>query len=425
MKNAFLRAVLVLFSGTAAAQVISYLIAPILTRLYTAEEMGELGLYLRAVGFLAAIATLRYEFALPLPKRDAHAFLIFRLALRLALYSLTALGIIAALVLIVVPTSENTVYFVVLTLISTFFVVLTSLGTYWSIRGGDFKLISGSKIVSSFTANALRWGFGLLGLGAKGLLLAGLVGYIAGSLNFIRHYLRNKRTFAPEFSARKTRVLALAHKDFPAINLPHAVVDLGRDLLIASVLVVLFSKAVFGYYSHAYAMLRLPVALVGVAVGQVLFNRVSELVNRNEPIGKVIGRSMLVLAAMALPVFIVLFLFGAEIFGYVFGEVWTESGVQAEIMAPWLLVNFVVSSVSTVPIVLNRQREFFRLSLIGTALQIIGFIGLPLLFEHYADDFNRTLMWVSISQVLFSLLVMGYTLHFARRGPKPVGVKKN
>lgn len=425
MKNAFVRAVVVLFSGTAAAQVISYLIAPILTRLYSADEMGELGLYLRAVGFLGALATLRYELALPLPKRHAHAFLIYRLAIRLSILTLAILTLGAAVVLVVVPTSNSTLTFVVLTLLSAFFVVLTSLGTYWSIRQGHFKLISSAKIIQSFTTNGLRWGFGLIGLGASGLLLAGLVGYIAGSLNFVRHYRKSKRIYASEFSARKTKVLALAHKDFPTVNLPHALVDLGRDLLIASLLVVLFSKAVFGYYSHAYAMLRLPVALVGVAVGQVLFNRVSELANRNAPFGALIGRSMLVLGGLATPVFVILYLFGAPIFGYVFGDVWAESGVQAEIMAPWLLVNFVVSSVSTIPIVLNRQREFFLLSLVGTSLQLIGFIALPLLFERFADDFNKTLTWVSLSQVLFSFIVIACTLHYARKGPKSVGAKKN
>lgn len=425
MKNAFIRAVIVLFSGTAAAQAISYLVAPFLTRIYSAEEMGELGLYLRAVGFLGALATLRYELALPLPKRNAHAFLIYRLALRTAIYILVALALGTALTLLIAPRSENLLAFAGFTLVSAFFVVLTSLGTYWSIRSGNFKLISASKVTNSFIANGLRWGFGVLGLGANGLLLASLIGYVAGAVNFVRHYLKDKKTYSAEFSVRKTRVLALAHKDFPTVNLPHALVDLGRDLLIASLLVVLFSKAVFGFYSHAYAMLRLPVALVGVAVGQVLFNRVSELANDNTPFGAMIGRSMLALGLLATPVFVVLYFYGAPLFGFVFGDEWTESGRQAEIMAPWLLVNFVVSSVSTIPIVLQRQREFFLLSLFGTALQIFGFIGLPLLFDPYAGDFNRTLIWVSVSQVVFSFIVVAYTLHFARKGPKATGVKKN
>ena len=80
VKGDFFKSFTVLMSGTLIAQIIGYAIAPILTRLYTTEEMGELGFYMRLTGFIAAIATLRYEAALPLPKKDEHSFLLYRLA---------------------------------------------------------------------------------------------------------------------------------------------------------------------------------------------------------------------------------------------------------------------------------------------------------------------------------------------------------
>ena len=52
------------------AQVIGYAIAPILTRLYSNAEIGEMLYYMRLIAFISSIATLRYEAALPLPKRD-------------------------------------------------------------------------------------------------------------------------------------------------------------------------------------------------------------------------------------------------------------------------------------------------------------------------------------------------------------------
>ena len=76
----FSKSLSVLLSGTIIAQAVGYLIAPILTRLYTTAEMGELGFYMRLTGFISAIATLRYEAALPLPKLDGHSFLLYRLS---------------------------------------------------------------------------------------------------------------------------------------------------------------------------------------------------------------------------------------------------------------------------------------------------------------------------------------------------------
>ena len=68
----------VLFSGTLIAQIIGYAVAPILTRLYSTAEMGEMLYYMRIIAFISSIATLRYEAALPLPKRDEHSYLMYR-----------------------------------------------------------------------------------------------------------------------------------------------------------------------------------------------------------------------------------------------------------------------------------------------------------------------------------------------------------
>jgi len=72
----FLKSVLVLLSGTLIAQLISYALTPIISRQFTPEEMGQFGIYQRWLVLIATIATARYEFSLPLPKKDEHSFLI-------------------------------------------------------------------------------------------------------------------------------------------------------------------------------------------------------------------------------------------------------------------------------------------------------------------------------------------------------------
>ena len=90
LKSEYFKSLSVLLSGTLIAQVIGYALAPLLTRLYSTAEMGELALYMRITGFIAAIATLRYEAALPLPKNDGHSYVLYRISL---LISFVVLGI--------------------------------------------------------------------------------------------------------------------------------------------------------------------------------------------------------------------------------------------------------------------------------------------------------------------------------------------
>ena len=65
--NTFIKSVSVLMTGTVLAQALTYLITPVLTQFILLKKWGT-WVYLRIVGFVAALATMRYELTLPLPK---------------------------------------------------------------------------------------------------------------------------------------------------------------------------------------------------------------------------------------------------------------------------------------------------------------------------------------------------------------------
>src|SRR5690554_7483720 len=97
IKSELLKSALVLSSGTILAQGISYVLMPFITRLYTPEDFGEFGMIMRIVAFLAVVGAGRYEFAIPLPKKDEHAFHIYRLTLRILVWTVS-LSLIAGIV---------------------------------------------------------------------------------------------------------------------------------------------------------------------------------------------------------------------------------------------------------------------------------------------------------------------------------------
>ena len=154
--NTFIKSVSVLMTGTVLAQALTYLITPVLTRIYSTEEMGELGVYLRIVGFVAALATLRYELSLPLPKRDKHAFLLYRLSLKIAFFILIGCAFIAILYLMTKSFELYESLFLLFCFLSVIFVVLINTGTNWAIRVKNFKRISNSRISNSLFSNAFN-----------------------------------------------------------------------------------------------------------------------------------------------------------------------------------------------------------------------------------------------------------------------------
>jgi len=412
--NSFIKSVAVLMTGTVLAQALTYLITPVLTRIYSTEEMGDLGFYLRVVGFISALATARYELTLPIPKRNNHAFLLYKLSIKIALYVFLGLGVISAIYFCTKPFEKQEFLFVVLCLISALFMVIINTGTNWAIRVKAFKRISNSRISNSIFSNSFRWIFGVMQFGSVGLIYATLIGYVVSSMSFLKEFFKLRKTHKKDISKTKTIVLAKEYKDFPMINLPHVLVDLGRDLLVASLIILFFSKGVFGSYSHSYAILRIPLVVIGASIGQVLFSQCSELINKNQSIYEILKKTILFLLLFSIIPFAIIFIYGEPLFSFIFSEKWAESGRYSEIMSLWLLGNFIASTISTIPLILGKQKEFFYLGLFSSLLQIIGFGVLPFYLGNSNESFIQILWFVSISQVICVTIIIFAILKFSR-----------
>lgn len=149
-------------TGTVIAQLIAYLIYPVLTRIYSTADMGELGVYTRLVAFIAAFATARYEATLPLAKQDNHAFSLYRLSFRISLIVLTAVFLIGLSYYMLKPYNFSNYVFLVVSVLSAYVSVWINLGTNWSVRKKLFRQISIQRMVNSVSVNSLRLIFGIL-----------------------------------------------------------------------------------------------------------------------------------------------------------------------------------------------------------------------------------------------------------------------
>ncbi len=412
-----MRSIMVLTSGTVIAQSIGYLITPILTRIYSTEEMGDLGIYMRAVGLLSTLLTARYELALPLPKNDAHSYLLYRVALRVTGLIFVCCSILGLVAFFALGMNTEQLVFLLLTLTGSCILAFSNSGLNWSIRTKQFKRISAYSISNALASNFLRWIFGILQWGGIGLVFATFVGYFMSSLNFVPEFLRTrKRYLRYDRTNQKSIALARQYRQFPAVSLPHALIDMGRDLIVALLIVQFFSKDVFGSFNHSYMVLRLPLVFIGVSIGQVFFNRCSEMINRKEDIYPLLRRTLLLLAALSVVPFGCILFFGEPIFEIVFGQNWGESGYYSQIMAIWLMMNFIHSPISNIPIILNRQKEYFIFGLISTAIQLIGFGCLPFLYGTSKSGFIDVLLIVSVLLAINQVVIILFSLYYAKIG---------
>ena len=412
VKGDFFKSFTVLLSGTLIAQIIGYAIAPILTRLYTTEEMGELGFYMRLTGFIAAIATLRYEAALPLPKKDEHSFLLYRLAYLISMVVLIIVAVVFLFLIVSGIGNNFDWWFYLFTVLGTSFVIIINVGTSWSVRMGQYSIISRHKIVNSLVANLLRWLFAFFHLSAFGLILATLFGYFLSCLEFAFNFKKIRSKYKDSISNKKTKVLMLEHKEFPTLNLPHVFVDNGRDMLIATLIFTYYSIGIYGSFNHSYSMLRIPLMLVGVTLGQLFYNKASELYNQKKSIMPLLNKILLLLSALSIVPFSILFFYGEPIFIFIFGPNWGQAGGYSETMSVWLMFNFILSPISVLPLIIGKQKIAFLFGIISSLIQILPLWLLPIKYGHSEKIFDFTLKIISCSQSawLAITLVVFYSL---------------
>ena len=407
MKNSdFIKSLTVLLTGTLIAQFIGYALAPVISRQFSPTEMGEFGMFQRWVVLLATIATARYEFSLPLPKRDEHSFQLYRLAL---FSTMVTLGITLLGFLIYGLYIEKAVGFALWALVlvfSTAALVFFNLGTNWAIRHKEFKRISLSKMTNSLGLNISRVLSGFFHMGKWGLILSFFVSLLIGAAHFFKDFFHWNKKPTTSLSKKKMMSLARTYKDFPLINLPHALSDNLREVLVALIIIEVFSEQIFGSFDHTFRMLRLPVMIIGTSISQILFNRISSYRLEKKMLMPIVVKVFLSLTVLSLIPFSIVYFYGQPLFVLVFGEQWHESGRLSEIMAPWLMLNFVSSPLTIIPLVLEKQKTFFFIGISASILQVLGFLVLPAFFTEYKDGMYMVFQIITLSQVAVALLTV-------------------
>ena len=411
----FINSIGILLSGTLFAQLLNVLFIPIITRLYTPEELGELGYYLRIVLFFAALVTLRLELGFLNERHVGHRSLLLKFSLKWSLI-LSILILIPLFVYYLFSRDDiPSMYMILLIPAGVFLHALFNIGTHWELAEERFSSISLARFANSFITNGLKVAAGWLKLGPLGLIIAVIIGLATSSLIYLR-----KMPLLVIASTKKTGALLKKHRELYLYNLPHVLVDLFRDFALASLIIIFFSDRDYGYFDHTFRVLKLPLTFLGAAVGQALFSRIVSIIDEKKRLYRFAFKTSLGLTLAAIIPFAVVYFYGPELFGFVFGEEWTEAGVLGSIMTIWLFMNMIASPLSYLPVALDEQRPYFYWNIAGTVILILSIV-VPVYFMENAD-FLKVIRWVTWIQVLYHLGLLAFFVKIIRKYENSLGV---
>lgn len=406
-QGGFFRSVAVLAGGTAVGQGIVILASPVLTRLYTPEDFGTLAVYAAILGVVVVTASLRYELAIPLPKEHslAASILIGSLALTGAISLITAVAIwLFGHLILQLTNTPLLLPYLWLIPISVLLTGSYQVFSHWASRNGQFTLIAYTKSLQGGVLVSVQLLGGLFGWGPLGLIAGVISGVGAGLGVLIR-----RRTPVSVTSGSRGVLTALGqYRKFPLYNLWGALMNVAGLQAAPLLLASFFAPAVAGYYALTLRVLSLPVALVGQAVGQVFYPTVAKMIHDRESSRSLVLKTATSLLTISLPVFLIVALLGPELFRFVFGPAWDDAGVYAQLLAPWLLLSFVSSPLSTFVLAKEKQQQAFLITLYETGLRIAAIV--------VGGVFSSSLLAVGLYSAagwLISLIYIGWVLRLA------------
>lgn len=349
-----LRASLTLLAGGALAQALPLLLGPWLTRLYSPQEFGQFHLFAAVAANLAVVACGRYEFALPMAADAAEAHALRRLSLRL----LAVVSLMCAMVGAVWAWRLTSIHPLALPL-AVASLGLASLATLWANRAQQFRALA--------VARVLQHGGGALAqvlAGVAGLGLAGLIGGPIAAAFVAALWLRMPVSHGPADQPDLADV-ARRHRDFPLLNTPHAFVGALQDTVAVALISAWLGSAEAGFWGLALRYLKAPATLVGSAVSQALYPKLAQTGGPTEASRRAVRRVMLMLAAIALPLVLMLWTLGPWAFERLFGPAWRPAGELARALALYVGLHFVASPLAVVTMAWQAQRWALQLALVG------------------------------------------------------------
>ena len=431
-QNAFLKNVTMLVGGTVFGQGLLTLISPILTRFYTPGEFGIFGTYSALLGIILVLATLHYEYAVPLPEDDDEALSIVVLAfgisvvvsaLTLAIFLLFGDQIAALLSpseTSLVSTSADASAeglsirpFLWLVPVGMFAYSVYNILSYWAIRKEAFGRLSQTSIVQSVGSASVQLGLGVpavklwlaaslgplsLIVGPLGLLLGHITSKAAGIGNLARLTLPALQK--ANLSWASIRKAAVIHKNFPLYNTWSALLYSVSLELPVILLASLYGNIVVGLFAFANRILRLPMILVGEAIRKVFFSTAVKA-RREGTLQEESSRIFTQLVKLGLPILLVVGIAAPELFATVFSAQWREAGRYAQLLIPWLLFNFLSAPLSALPYIFEKQKYelFFQ------AILAAGQAACLILGSQYGDSF----LAIGLYGVYGAICFLGYT----------------
>lgn len=354
----FWRSVVLVLSGTAAAQAIPLLGSLVLARLYAPAEFGLYAAWVGMVALAAVAVTGRFEQALALepdgePRRVA------------VCGTLAAIGIVCVPLFVVVTLlaaglwifeAEFHEVLLATAVPAAALIAISQTWQSWAAAEGRFRELALMRIAQALGVTGAQIFAGTLVPSAAALALAHAGGVLAGlAVALWRMPLGLSSLRQRGDLAAGVRSFWSRQRRFPLLSLPADSINTAAGQLPLVILASRFGADIAGLFALTLRALGAPIGLLGAAVLDVFKRRAAASYRETGQCREDYLQTFKVLALGSVAVVAVTVPFSEPLFALAFGERWRMSGTIAVWLLPMFAFRFVASPLSYMFYVAGKQ----------------------------------------------------------------------
>jgi O-antigen/teichoic acid export membrane protein len=412
LRSNFARNVFRLFAANAAAQLLTFAAYPVLTRLYSPDQLGILSSVLFAMMILTPASTLRFEIAVPLARSDAEAGSLLALSFSVVLATSVLIAIVLALLPErVLPSLGPAAPYRLFLPLSLLAFGIYSVLTYEASRMGRYEEIAKTRLSQALVGPLIQILLGAVGGGTVGLLTGFAIGLGSGSLALSRR-LGVKTRILSTVSLRSIIEAAKKYRRFALFSSWAGVLLVASASLGNVIFTTLYGAAVGGYLFLGDRILMQPLRVSGNAFLQVFVGEAAGILARDPSelprlFVSVLWKQAAVSAAWLGAVYL-----GAHFaLPIVFGHSWGPAASYIDVMLFGYFPLAVAIPASHTLMVMGRQ----RLSAALDAWRFVSLVATIALAWRARVSALEAVLYYSLTQGLAQCFVLGVMLFCVRR----------
>lgn len=410
--NSFVKSVLTLSSGIAIGQLINLLGLPIISRLYSPEDIGAYTVITTNSAIISSIACLGMMTTILLPKSDDEARGLAQLVTK-ATMLLTSCACIIFLCIsnyykFIILDDFSYGYSLALMWIHIVSTTIASISYSYANRLKLYKVMFWNPILNFGFNMIFRIILFYLGFGSLGYILGSYMATLITIIHLFRKSNPYKKVENIEF---KNLRLLKNYTSFPKYQLPANLISSVASRVPIQMILTLFGEGVLGSYSMCLRIIALPTTFLATPINKVFFREASKLHREGGDVGKFAFDILKANIKIAIIPVCVLTIFGEELFVIFLGENWRIAGQFASILCISEIMKFCSMCLSGGLVIIGYKHVNLALSIINVVINYGMYAIAMLLFN---GNLVGTLYIVMISSSVYSIITIGAFFYCAK-----------